>query len=494
MSVEVRHIHKIFGPVHANNDISLTFADGRIYGILGENGAGKSTLMKILSGFYLADSGQILVDGRLVHYQTPAGAIQAGIGMLQQDPLDVGPFTVVENFVYGQPGGVLPDWSSARQQLDRLTGRLGFDLDPSTTIERLSIGQRQQLEIIRLLALGVRVLILDEPTTGISAEQKRLLFSSLRRLAEEDGLTVLFVSHKLEDVQELCHEVAVLRLGRLVGQAQLPVSTDQLVTMMFGQELAPASRQDVPLGDIVLALCRLKLANERVTVEDFSFEVRAGEVVGLAGLDGSGQEMVVRACVGLERPLAGQVIINHVDMTGLDYRAFRRCQVSFGAAGRLEEGLVSGLTLTEHFALTDPEQGAWIDWARARRVTEERIRHYNIHGRPDSPVERLSGGNQQRTLMALLAAHPRLLVLEHPTRGLDVESARWIWEQILARCQEGTAVLFTSTDLDEIVTYSDRVLVFYAGRVTEVSDPRHTTVEELGYLIGGQPMRKEAAA
>lgn len=486
MSVEVRNIHKIFGPVHANNNISLSFQDGRIYGILGENGAGKSTLMKILSGFYLPDDGQILVDGQQKYYTNPEGAIQAGIGMLAQDPLDVGPFTVLENFVYGMPGSARPDWDAARAKFREIATHLGFELDLNTTIERLSIGQRQELEIIRLLALGVRLLILDEPTTGISAEQKEVLFSSLKRLAKDDGLSVLFVSHKLEDVLDLCDEVAVLRLGKLVGQANLPVTTNELVAMMFGQELAPASRADVPLGNTVLEITDLHMMSERVTLSGCNVNVRAGEVIGLAGLDGSGQQLLTRACVGLEKPLGGQVIIGGADLTGKHYRDFMDAEVSFGSAGRLEEGLVAGLTLTEHFILTDPEQKLWIDRDRGRQLTEEQISHYHVYGRPESPIETLSGGNQQRVLMALMPAAPRVLVLEHPTRGLDVESARWIWEQLLARRADGTAILFTSADLEEIVTYSDRILVFYAGQVTEVPDANNTTVDELGHLIGGQ--------
>jgi ABC-type uncharacterized transport system ATPase subunit len=494
MSVEVRNIHKSFGPVHANDDISLTFADGRIYGILGENGAGKSTLMKILSGFYLADSGQIYVDDQHVEYTTPEGAIFAGIGMLAQDPLDVGPFTVLENFIYGQPGNVLPDRRKALELFQQTNDRLGFSIDPYITIEQLSIAQRQELEIIRLLALGVQVLILDEPTTGISAEQKQILFESLKKLAQEDGLTILFVSHKLEDVLDLCDEVAVLRLGQLVGQAHLPVTTDELVAMMFGQELAPATRDDVEIGSVVLEVNELHMMSERVTLSNCSLQIHAGEVIGLAGLDGSGQQLLTRACVGLERPLGGRVVIGGMDLTGKHYREYLSANVSFGAAGRLEEGLVAGLTLTEHFVLSDPEQGGWIDWERGRRITEDGIAHYRIYGRPDSPIETLSGGNQQRVLMALMSAAPRLLVLEHPTRGLDVESARWIWEQILARRTDGTAIMFTSADLDEIVTYSDRILVFYAGTVTEVPDARQTTVDELGHLIGGQGINHREAA
>lgn len=494
MSVEVRNIHKIFGPVHANNSISLSFQDGRIYGILGENGAGKSTLMKILSGFYLPDDGQILVDGQLKHYNNPEGAIRAGIGMLAQDPLDVGPFTVLENFVYGMPGSVRPDWAAAREKFLEISSHLGFELDLNTTIERLSIGQRQELEIIRLLALGVRLLILDEPTTGISAEQKEVLFASLKRLARNDGLSILFVSHKLEDVLDLCNEVAVLRLGKLVGQADLPVTTNELVGMMFGQDLVPASRVDVPLGDTVLEVSDLHMISERVTLAGCDLKVRAGEVIGLAGLDGSGQQLLTRACSGLEKPLGGRVKVAGNDMTGRSYRDFMAAQVSFGSAGRLEEGLVAGLTLTEHFILTDPDQKMWIDRDRGRQLTTERISHYHVYGRPESPIETLSGGNQQRVLMALMPAAPRVLILEHPTRGLDVESARWIWEQLLARRADGTAILFTSADLDEIVTYSDRILVFYAGEVTEVPDANETSVDELGHLIGGQRIDEGAAS
>ncbi|MBN1965791.1 MAG: ATP-binding cassette domain-containing protein, partial [Anaerolineae bacterium] len=460
---------------------------------LGENGAGKSTLMKILSGFYLADRGDILVDGRRVAYDTPAGAIQAGIGMLQQDPLDVGPFTVLENFVYGYPGGALPDWRQAREQFAHFKARLGFEIPLEATIEQLSIAQRQQLEILRLLALGVRVLILDEPTTGISAEQKTQLFASLRRLAEEDNMTVLFVSHKLEDVLDLCDEVAVLRLGEVVGTAHLPVTTDELVAMMFGEALPPVEREAVTFGEAVLSARGLHLVGERVTVAGLSLELHTGEVVGLAGLDGSGQEMLMRACVGLNHPERGQIVIAGADMTGQSYRAFLAADVAFGAAGRLEEGLVTGLTLTEHFALTDAQRRAWVDWSDARATAEQRIAHYNIYGTPDNFIEQLSGGNQQRVLMALMPVAPKLLVLEQPTRGLDVESARWIWEQILARREGGTAVLFTSADLDEIATYSDRILVFFAGQVTEVSDVAGTTVDELGHLIGGKRLSKEAA-
>ena len=488
MDIELRHIHKRFGAVHANNDISFTVHGGRIVGVLGENGAGKSTLMKILSGYQPADSGDILLNGQQASYHGPKQAIGAGIGMLQQDPLDVPAFTVLENLVYGQPGGVFFSRRNGAKQLGDLCGRFGFALEADTPIATLSIGQRQQLEIVRLLALGIKTLILDEPTTGISAEQKDLLFSALRKLATNDGMSVLLVSHKLEDVIALCDEVVVLRSGRLVGAAQMPISKAEIVRLMFGQELAPQTRERVDLGGTALSLNNVTLHGKRVAVENLTLNIRQGEVIGLAGLDGSGQELIVRACGGLIKPHHGSIKVGDRDMTGSPYRDFLANGIAFGAAGRLEEGLIAGLTLTEHIALTS-ENEPLVNWPRARQLTETQLKLYNVRGRPNDTIEMLSGGNQQRVLMALLPQNPILLALEQPTRGLDVDSARWIWQQLLARRAGGTAILFTSPDLDELVAYSDRILVVYAGHIYEIDDASATTIDELGHLIGGDFQR-----
>jgi simple sugar transport system ATP-binding protein len=350
----------------------------------------------------------------------------------------------------------------------------------------LSIGQRQQMEIVRLLALGVKTLILDEPTTGISAAQKDILFEALRNLAVDDGLTVLLVSHKLEDVIALCHEVAVLRGGKVTGAREMPATTRQLVAMMFGQELAPQTRapMDLKASTVALAFEGVHLRGGRATVENCWLQVLAGEIIGLAGLDGSGQETFLRACAGLVRPAHGQIVLGGLNMTGKSYRQFMADGVAFGAAGRLEEGLVSGLTLTEHIALVT-ENSPVIDWKRARQHCDSQLKLYDVRGRPESQIEQLSGGNQQRVLMALMPEQPRLMALEQPTRGLDVESSRWIWQQLLARRNKGAAIIFSSPDLDELVEYSDRILVFYAGKIFEIPDARQTNIDELGRLIGG---------
>ncbi len=485
MNIDLRHIHKRFGAVKANEDISLSLKNGRIVGVLGENGAGKSTLMKILAGYQQPDTGQIVVDGHEVVFHSPLEAIAHGVGMLQQDPLDVGSFTVAENFTYGLPGGVTLSRRAAAAQLRQITARFGFDLDPDLPVSDLSIGQRQQAEIVRLLALGVKTLILDEPTTGISAEQKTLLFDALKSLAQTDGMSVLLVSHKLEDVIALCDEVVVLRAGRVVGAAEMPMSAEALVELMFGQGLTTRTHEPIPLGSSVVAVDNLHIRAKRVSVRDFSLHMRAGEVVGLAGLDGSGQELILRACAGLIKPSGGSVSIGGRDMTGKSYRDYIAAGIAFGAAGRTEEGLIAGLTLTEHIALTSTH-GALIDWGGAAALTATQLEQYNVRGVPTSPIENLSGGNQQRLLMALMPQNAVLMALEQPTRGLDVDSARWIWTQLLARRAQGTAILFTSPDLDELVTYSDRIVVCFAGRHCEVPTWGGITLDSLGHLIGGQ--------
>lgn len=489
MHVELRNISKTFGRVRANEDISLSFSAGRIYAILGENGAGKSTLMKIMSGYQSPDSGTILIDGQPVTFKSPTDAIAHGIGMLYQDPLDFPPFTVLENFIAGRPGGFFPDTAAARQTLISLAERFGFHLDPDRYVDMLTIGERQQLEILRLLSLNVRVLILDEPTTGISAEQKSALFNVLKSLARDEGMTIILVSHKLEDVLELCDEAYVLRRGRYVGHKTIPCPIGDLVELMFGKIVARQERPPATFGEPVMIIDDVCLSSHRLSVHNVSLTIRAGEVIGLAGLDGSGQAEFIRSCAGLLTPERGTIRLNHLDLTRASYHRVAEAGVAFLPAGRLEEGLIRGMTLMEHFALTQPGKAPWVNWMRAWQTTAERIQTFNVKGRPNSPIQTLSGGNQQRFALALLPENLKVLLLEHPTRGLDVESALYIWEQLLQRRASGTAIVFISAELDEIVAYSDRILVFFGGRVTLVDDPADMNTTRLGELIGGKLAR-----
>ncbi|HJS18068.1 MAG TPA: ATP-binding cassette domain-containing protein [Anaerolineales bacterium] len=486
MKVELRDIHKHFGKVHANAGINLEIPSGTIQGILGENGAGKSTLMKILSGFIRADSGEILLDGKPVIISSPADAIRHGIGMLHQDPLDFPPMRVIDNFVLGHPGGLFPDRSSVAAEFHELAERLEFAIDPDAYVETLTVGERQQLEIMRLLWLGARVLILDEPTTGISASQKEKLFLALLNKLAVQGVTILYVSHKLEDVEILSDSIAVFRQGKLIGETKRPFDTDRLVEMMFGKNISPGARQSMIQEDCILSLSKMSVEGGRLLISDVNFQVRAGEVIGLAGMEGSGQGLFLRSCAGLVRPVAGHVEVIGQNLTGKSYHIYKKNGVEFLPAARLEEGLVAGLTLTDHFVLAEEPKGVFIDRESGLKLSQERIASFNIKGRPESTIESLSGGNQQRALLSLLRSPLSLVLIEHPTRGLDIESVIYIWGKLKERCKQGAAILFISSDLEEILQYSDRVLVFFSGKVSRPLDAASTSVEQLGQLIGGK--------
>jgi len=468
MRTELKDISKRFGAVQANNKISLTLEPGRIYGLLGENGAGKSTLMKILSGFQPADSGRILLDGQVQNFRSPADALAAGVGMLYQEPLDLPPFTVLENYLLGKAGGLLVRSPHAARQLGELAARYGFAVNPDETIRNLSLGERQQLELLRLLSGGAQLLILDEPTTGISAKQKELLFSSMFHLAEKEGKTLILVSHKLAEVQELCSQVFVLRKGLLVGGAKLPCPNSELVNLMFEQLPPRRQRATQAQGASLLELKGAVIRTPRLDLAPTDLQIGAGEVFGLAGLEGSGQELLLKACAGLLPIKQGHILLGGEEVGRLDYHKARRKGIAYVAAGRLEEGLVAGLTLTEHMALVDEHPSFFVDWNSNRQLSATRIQDYQVVGTPESQVEQLSGGNQQRFLFALLPSSLNVILLEHPTRGLDIRSTDWIWQQMDERRKAGTAILFISADLEEIIDRSDRIAVFSGGRMSRV--------------------------
>ena len=487
MHVELRGITKCFGALRANDNISFSVPPSTIQGILGENGAGKSTLMKILSGFYFPDSGDILLDGTKVKISSPADAIRHGIGMLHQDPLDFPPLKVIDDFILGKKGGLLPKRRAAIKEFNELAARFDFSIDPESYVDTLTVGERQQLEILRLLWLGARVLILDEPTTGISLPQKEKLFATLKKLAAA-GMTILFVSHKLEDVEALCDRATVLRQGKLIGTMDPPFDTKTLVEMMFGKEMPIEPKARLATGSTVLNAKHVDLDGIRIQIKGLDLDVRAGEVIGLAGMEGSGQTLFLSACAGLAQPVGGAFCLDEEekDMTGHTYLEYRKRGVAYLPAARLEQALIPGLSLTEHFILSEEMRGLFIDRKKSEELAKRRISLYNIKGRPDSSVESLSGGNQQRALLALMRDPLKLILVEHPTRGLDIESTIYIWGKLKERCARGTAIVFISSDLDEILKYSDRVLVFFAGKVTPPLDANRLSVERLGALIGGK--------
>jgi len=486
MRITLRDIRKQYGKVKANDGIDLEIAEGSIHGILGENGAGKSTLMKVLAGYTAKTSGTILLNGRPLEDDRPFRAARLGIGMLYQDPLDFPPLTVLENFMMGLDRGLVSREESFRLRLREMADHFGFHLHPDSAVERLTVGERQQLELVRLLALGVEVLILDEPTTGISNLQKQALFGALRKLAQE-GKTILLVSHKLEDVEALCDRITVLRRGRVVGDTGLPFEGANLLKWMFGDEIAPPPCFERRTGEGVPTLAMEKVSGlgGRAGLNSCRVSVRRGEVVGLAGLEGSGQSLFLRLAAGLEKPQKGKIRVAGADVTGKDHHAYRARGVTFLPAGRLEEGLMPGLTIAEHFAIQQ-QKGMTIHWPKAREEAQRGIERFRIRGRPLSSAESLSGGNQQRLLLALLPAHPLLLLLEHPTRGLDLDSVQWVWEKLMTYAAQGTSIVFSSAELDEIFRMADRVLVFFNGMVVKDAKTCDTTMGELAKAIAGK--------
>lgn len=485
MRIELHDIHKYYGASRANNGISLTIEPGAIHGILGENGAGKSTLMKIMAGTIRKNRGTMLINGMAADFSRPDQAIRLGLGMLYQDPLDFPSLTVLDNFMLGQTAGVRIRKRFFHRQLCRLSEQFGFSLNPDTPVKSLTIGERQQLELLRLLALGVEALILDEPTTGISGLQKDTLFNALKALAAK-GKSVILVSHKLEDVETLCSRVTVLRQGRVSGNMTRPFSTETLLEMIFGTPPAPPVLLPVAPGDPILVMDSVSTIGGRCGLQNCCTRIREGEIIGLAGLEGSGQELFLRLASGIKKPSQGTITLNGIRMNGRDHHAFKDQRVVFMPSARLEEGLIPGLSIAEHVALQSSKNGFIVRWLEWLQKADQQICRFHIKGKPDSMVETLSGGNQQRLLLSLLPETPRLLLLENPTRGLDVESTHWIWEQLQHHRQNRASIVFSSTELDEILMIAHRILVFFDGRLIKDVDTKQTNIHELGKAIAGK--------
>lgn len=486
MKVELRDIRKHFGPVPANDGISLTIAPNRIHGLLGENGAGKTTLMRILAGYMHKDGGDIRIDGETVSFSSPRDAAARGIGLLHQDTMDVPVFSALENFMLGRPGGFRPDRKAFSRMFLKTAGDLGFSIRPDDTAALLTVGERQQLDIIRLLSAGTRLLILDEPTTGLSEDQKAVLFESLRRFASGRGNSVVLVSHKIADIQQLCDEVTILRQGAVSGSQTRPFPGDQILRLMFGTRPAPNRGKAGEKGSVVFTASGVSAAGGRAGLAGVDLAVSRGEMVGLAGLEGSGQELFLKTAAGLTPPAAGTLAFYGEDITGRGYHLLKQKGVGYIPSDRLNEGLAPDLTIAEHFLVAEGSSAFSTLSGRALELADEAISDFQIRGGPDTIVRSLSGGNQQRLLLALISRTARLLFLDKPTRGLDPESAALVWSRLQAFCDNGGAVVFSSSDLDELLTMADRIAVFYDGRLVADVPVQGATPNALGKAMTGK--------
>jgi general nucleoside transport system ATP-binding protein len=482
--VALEHITKRFPGVVANDDVSWNIRPGEIHAVIGENGAGKSTLMHVLYGEYAADAGRIFVRGREVRISSPRAAISHGIGMVHQHFLLISPFSVAENVILGQEGGLLLHREEAERRVAELADAYGFRVGPAAPVESLSVGEQQRVEILKALYRGVDILILDEPTAVLTPEEAKELFSNLRRL-RDDGKAIVFISHKLDEVLDIADRITVMRRGAVVGETR-PADTTKakLAEMMVGRPVL--FRLDKPkgeAGDPVLQLEDLHGGRLR----GLSLTVRAGEIVGLAGVEGNGQRELADAVMGL-RPLdAGRILLRGRDLAGLNPEEIRDAGVGFIPEDRHGQGLVLDMSLWENAVLgrhDDPEfsgRGGVLFIKKMKQLAQRLLGEFDVRARSiDVTARTLSGGNQQKMILAReLEPDPDLLIAAQPTRGLDVGAIEFVWRQILDQKSAGRAVLLISAELDEIFALSDRIVTIYEGRATGEFSP-DAPVEEVG--------------
>ena len=498
-AIRMENITKRFGSVVANDDVSFAASPGEIHCLLGENGAGKSTLMRILFGLYRADSGSIYVNDNPVTISGPRDAISLGIGMVHQHFMLAEQLTVTENVVAGcepRRNGLL-DYKQARQDILEVSERYGLRVDPDAKVEDISVGQQQRVEIIKALMRGAEVLILDEPTAVLTPPEVSELFTVMRALSEA-GTTIIFITHKLKETMEISDKVTVLRDGEKVGTVLTEDATpESLVEMMVGRSLpVHDDRRMPPREAIALELRDISVAGRdgsRPRLDGVSLDIRFGEILGIAGVDGNGQLELEEVVCGLRRPSRGRIIMGGKDLTGLDTRRIRDKGVAYIPSDRLRRGMVSSLSLSRnsvlgmhhhaHFSKRGTLVEDIVDEHAEEIINKYDVRAESIH----QPMGSLSGGNQQKMVVGRELSRPHSIVIAcQPTRGLDVGAAYYIREQLLDSRNKGKAVLLISAELDEILELSDRIAVIYEGQIVDVRPTGKFTEQELGLLMTGE--------
>jgi ABC-type uncharacterized transport system ATPase subunit len=496
-AVELRGITKRFPGVVANHDIDLVVRRGTVHAIVGENGAGKSTLMNTLYGMHKPDEGQVLIDGEPVVMHSPSDAIARGVGMVHQHFMLADNLTVLENIILGQEPkkGRRIDFEAARAQIDEIGRRYGLEVEPDELLEDLGVGDRQRVEILKVLYRGAKTLILDEPTSVLVPQEVDDLFDALRELKEQ-GLTVIFISHKLDEVLSVADTITVIRAGTTVATvAPSEVTARQLAELMVGSELpSPETRESTVTDVPVLTVEHLSLAGpgERLLLDDISFTIHQGEVLGIAGVEGNGQAELVETIMGMRTASGGAVRLGDTDVTHWSTRRRREAGMGYIPEDRTRHGLLLEAPLWEnrmlgHQTVPPNAKGALIDRKGAKVDTERIVREYDVRT-PGIEVlaSSLSGGNQQKLIVGReMSSNPRVLVAAHPTRGVDVGAQAAIWDLLKDARSNGLGVLLISADLDELIGLSDTLRVLLRGRLVASADPATVTPEQLGSAMTG---------
>jgi ABC-type uncharacterized transport system ATPase subunit len=498
LDIELRGITKRFGEVVANSSVNLTIRAGEILGLLGENGAGKTTLMNILSGLYRADEGEILIDGKPVRFEGAGDAIRAGIGMVHQHFMLVPVFTVAENVVLGvEPTGRLDhlDLGKARDQVRQISGEYGLEVDPDAVIEEIPVGIQQRVEIIKVLFRSADVLIFDEPTAVLTPHEVEEFFGIIRSLRNA-GKALVFITHKLHEVREVADRMSVLRGGRVVGEGDPKTASDaELAEMMVGRPVRfEVEKKAMPPGEVLLDVRGLHVLDEReeMAVRDVALEVRAGEIVGVAGVQGNGQTELVEALTGLRPPVRGSVSFLGEDITRASARRRHKLGMAHIPEDRQRSGIIGDFSIAENMVLDSYyddrySSGLALRWPDVYKASAGIVMDFDVRTTSVFDLaDHLSGGNQQKLVVAReLSRDIKLLVASQPTRGLDVGSIEYIHKRMVEARDAGVGVLIVSTELDEILALSDRILVMYRGQIVAEFEADKATVNEIGLAMAG---------
>lgn len=498
MALELKGITKRFPGVLANDDVDLNVAPGEIVALLGENGAGKTTLMNVLYGLYSADEGEVLVDGEPLHMESPADAIAAGIGMVHQHFMLVPVFTVAENVILGNEPANRSGWINRRQaarNVREISERYGLKVDPDAVVEDIPVGVQQRVEIIKVLHRDARFVVFDEPTSVLTPQEVDEFFEIIRGL-RDDGKGIIFISHKLDEALEIADRIVVMRRGKTVGQVTPDeVSKAELAELMVGRPVELIVQKDEAHPDApVLEVADLVVLDDRLqtAVRGVTFSVSAGEIVGIAGVQGNGQTELVETITGLRPSTAGTVTISGVDMTTESPREIHRAGVAHIPEDRQRSGLVLDFTVYENMVLDayyDPPFSSYtvLDWEAIKDVASDLVEEYDVRTPSiDVPLSNLSGGNQQKVIVAReFSRDVKLVIASQPTRGIDVGSIEYIHARIVQERDEGAAVLIVSSELDEVMALSDRILVMYEGRIAGEFDPKETDTTQIGLAMLG---------
>lgn len=502
-AIEMRHIVKKFGDFKANDDINLTLHQGEILALLGENGAGKSTLMRILSGLLEPTSGEIFVKGKKVEINSPTKAKELGIGMVHQHFMLMESFTVLENIILGHEptNGITLDIKKAREQILKLSEKYGLAIDPDAQISNITVAQQQRVEILKVLYRGADILIFDEPTAVLTPQEITEFIQIIKNLAKE-GKSIILITHKLSEIKAVADQVTIIRRGRDVGTFEVAnVDDNRLAELMVGHHVnMKLNKKSVKLGREILKVENLKVKNTRgsFAVKKLSLNIHGGEILGLAGIDGNGQDELVEAITGLRHVNSGKVIINSQNMTNKKVRQITEAGVAHIPADRQKYGLILNLPLAENLVLQTfykqpHSKHGIINHQAIYEHAEELIKKYDIRTTSaELPASDLSGGNQQKAIIAReLDRNSDLIIAFQPTRGLDVGAIEYIHKQLLAERDAGKAVLLVSYELDEIMQLSDRIAVLHDGKISGEVKPEDTNDTELGLLMTG--IKKEGA-